>query len=189
MGIDLFLGGSKRLPGSKHERAQTDHCHFHLAITNEKYGIDNVLYQRWFIFRSGGWSKTDKVKILIMGIKQWLVGPLDLGPRKRDLTWVWGRDMVHKIQQIYCVCVCVEAGKWRGDSEGSQLGHDLLLRLGESLFRNIWLQRLKHENIHYSTNLEQEKDTKRTPGRGALSSVAIVEWKQESKSVLILFGM
>ena len=84
--------------------------------------------------------------------------------------------MVHKIQQIYCVCVCVlRQASEGGDSEGSQLGHDLLLRLGESLFRNIWLKSLKHENIHYSTNLEQEKDTKRTPGRGALSSVAIVE--------------
>ena len=73
------------------------------------------------------------------------------------------------------VCVCVLRQASEGDSEGSQLGHDLLLRLGESLFRNIWLQRLKHENIHYSTNLEQEKDTKRTTSRGALSSVAIVE--------------
>ena len=77
------------------------------------------------------------MKILIMSEKPELVGPLGLRSHaKRFILECGGETVFTRFGRDLCVCVCVRGGKGgRVNSQGSQLGYDLLFLLGESVFK------------------------------------------------------
>ena len=73
------------------------------------------------------------MKILIMGEKPELVGPLSLRSHgKRFILECGGETVFTRFGRD----LCVRGGKGgRVNSQGSQLGYDLLFLLGESVFK------------------------------------------------------